>query len=111
MNYYYNNLAYNLASSDKLQKQSFLFQVGKNITDTPALFYSNPIQVNETSNKFIIPVFNVVIKVKEGEITDVVWYENFFNFSKNKLGIMIALTASTGIAIQITIKLLFSILR
>ena len=48
-------------------------QVGKNITDTPALFYSNPNQANDTSDKFIIPVFNVVIKVKEGQITDVVW--------------------------------------
>jgi len=61
-----------LVSSDKLEKQSFLVGIGKNMTDTPALFYNNQNSVNNTS-KFIIPVFNIVIKVNNGIITGVVW--------------------------------------
>jgi len=62
------NSAYNLASVDNLGKYSFIVGIGNNITETPSLFY-----VKSNSEQFIIPVFNIVIKVKEGNIIDIVW--------------------------------------
>jgi len=53
---------------DKLEKYSFLVGVGNNLTETPSLYYSK-----SNDEKFIVPVFNIVIKVKEGNIIDVVW--------------------------------------
>merc|ERR1711957_490359 len=66
--------AYNLVQTDKLPTQSLLFQASNHITDYPSIYYENNEKtVKIVEKKFIIPVFNIVIKVDEGKITGVVW--------------------------------------
>jgi len=62
-------LAYNLVQTDNLESQRLLFQASDKVTDFPSIYYSN----NKKDKQYIIPVFNIVIKLDEGKITGVVW--------------------------------------
>ena len=59
--------AYKYVAEDTIPKVNFLFQVGKNTTVIPTLYY-------DKSKKKLSPVFNVVIKVEMGQVKDVIWY-------------------------------------
>ena len=56
-----------------------LFQASDKITEYPSIYFSNKDNPDgkdkeeKDKEKFIIPVFNVVIKVDAGKITGVVW--------------------------------------
>ncbi len=72
---------FKLVNDDSLDNYNFLFQAGKSITPFPTFFY-------DRTKTLVAPVFNVVIKVNEGNITDVLWYNQY-----NK-GIMIVIHVS-----------------
>ena len=56
-----------------------MFQASDKITEYPSIYFSNKDNPDgkdkeeKDKEKFIIPVFNVVIKVDAGKITGVVW--------------------------------------
>jgi hypothetical protein len=49
-----------------LAKSTFVFQAGNNLTAYPSLYYDRP-------KMLVTPVFNIVRKVNEGVLTDVLW--------------------------------------
>jgi hypothetical protein len=55
--------------SDTLESQSLLIQASDKLTDFPFPYYFK----NKKDKNFIIPVFNLVIKMNEGTITGVTW--------------------------------------
>jgi hypothetical protein len=57
---------FKLVYDDTFSDFNFLFQVGKNITVIPTFFY-------DRTKAMVTPVFNIVIKVNEGNISDVLW--------------------------------------
>ena len=55
--------------SDKLVSQSLLVQASNKTTDFPSTYFFN----DKKDRQFIIPIFNLVIKMNEGNITGIVW--------------------------------------
>ena len=58
--------AYKYVAEDTIPQVNFIFQVAKNNTLFPTLYY-------DKSKQKLSPVFNVVIKVEMGQIKDVIW--------------------------------------
>jgi len=61
---------YMLANGQQYNSLSFLAQIGNNITTFNSLYYQR--------NQFIVPLFNIVIKLDQGVLTDIVWVNDCY---------------------------------
>jgi hypothetical protein len=57
---------YKYVAQNTLPEINFVAQVGKIVTNYPTFYYS-------LGNANLVPVFNLVIKVSNGAVTDLYW--------------------------------------
>jgi hypothetical protein len=68
---------YYLADKSKYNQLSFLAQIGKNVTAINSVFIQF-IKLYYTKDKFIVPLFNLVVKLNKGNISDIVWVNDCY---------------------------------